>query len=130
MPRNRAELRRQPQHNFAVVRIIKEEELYYTEDILRAFITWATKRTLYSLGVTNDDEIDPLVAAEIIAVSPDHTSALLELANAYIAWYSFHLGLERTGEARDLSHDENNELNALIMRRDAAKQAFLAITAT
>ncbi len=103
--------------------------MYFTKEDLRAIILWAIYRTSRSLGIISfDDEMEPQDAVAAISASKGHLAALEELAKAYGDWYAFHLAIYKSGKSAALSRAEADELEQLILRRDQAKQALLAIT--
>lgn len=102
--------------------------MFFTEDDLRAIITWAVWRTSRSLGIIGDEDLVPHDAVQMISASKGHRDALQELADAYSAWYEFHLQIFKAEKTGNLSTAETAQLIQLIDRREAAKQALLAIT--
>ena len=103
--------------------------MFFTEDELRMVVAWAVWRTSRSLGVISDDEeYAPIDAVSIISQSKGHREALKEFADAYCAWYQFHLEIFRQGKSGNLSSQETHALDQLIDRRDAARQALIDIT--
>ena len=103
--------------------------MYFTEDELRMVVAWAVWRTSRSLGIISDDEeYAPIDAVAIISQSKGHLEALNEFADAYCAWYQFHLEIYRQGKSGNLSSQESDALDQLIDRRDAARKALVNIT--
>ncbi|WP_156427334.1 hypothetical protein [Novosphingobium sp. Fuku2-ISO-50] len=103
--------------------------MFFTEDELRMVVAWAVWRTSRSLGIISDDvEYAPVDAVAIISHSKGHREALTEFADAYCAWYQFHLEIYRQGKSGNLSSQETDELRQLIDRRDAARRALIDIT--
>ncbi len=103
--------------------------MHFTKEDLERIIHWATYRTARSLGIIGDDEeFCPEDAVEIIFQLKGHKDALVELADAYQAWYGFHLDIYKAGKSGNLSNDERVTLDRLIFRREEAKRALLAIT--
>ena len=103
--------------------------MYFTEDELRLVVAWARWRTARSLGIIGDDDLlVPVDAVAAISASKGHLDALQELADAYGAWYGFHLGVFRAGRSGSMTPAEHAELDGLIDRRDRAKQALVDLT--
>jgi|GEM_PF-2172077 len=103
--------------------------MIFTEQILREVIAFAVLRTSKSLGIVDAYETDvPDDVIDLIAASTGHKTALDEFVAAYEAWYGFHLKIYKTEKSGRLSPSEMEELVGLIERRDAARNALLAIT--
>lgn len=103
--------------------------MFFTEDELRMVVAWAVWRTSRSLGIIGDDEEDaPIDAVAIISHSKGHREALKEFADAYCAWYQFHLEIYRQGKSGNLSSHETRALDQFIDRRDVARKALIDIT--
>lgn len=101
-----------------------------TPEMFQAIIAWAVWRTSRALGIIDADDAlwSPEEAIASIMHSPAHSAALIAFADAYGDWYAYHLKIFNAGQSGNLTHEQNAEVVRLIGKRDATRQALLAIT--
>jgi hypothetical protein len=104
--------------------------MIFTDTELRQVIAWSEWRTAKSLGIIDEDDVffDREDAVAIISQLKGHRDALQRLADAYGAWYAFHLEIYKAGKSGNLSADESAKLVRLTGERKAAKDALIALT--
>ncbi len=104
--------------------------MIFTKEHLTDLIAWATYRTSRSLGIVPEEDtmaIEDMV--DLISLSKGHRDALQEFVDAYCDWWLFHFQIFSAGNSGKMTPAEIASLTPLILRRDNARAALLALTA-
>ena len=98
-----------------------------TPEILNMVMKWAERRTLISLGVTDEMLTDyPDIPLDtFVSLSPDHKAALQAFKDAYQAWYDLHFEIVRGGAP--ITSEQTVKLVSLSKLKDEKRDELITL---